>query len=64
MRNIKGGRLGEEEYFDEVISLLQEAYISISDSDVLAEGKRRELISRIRSIETTLEGNRNKPWIT
>lgn len=61
---ILGGRLEDEKYFDNVTSLLQEAQKAISGSEVLTEEKRRELISRVRSIKTTLEGNRNKPWIT
>lgn len=42
--------------------MLQDAYISLSVSEVLAEGKKRELISRVRSVKITLEGNSNKPW--
>jgi putative N-acetylmannosamine-6-phosphate epimerase len=48
---------------DETQRRVQEVLAAISGSEVLAEGKKRELISRIRSVGSTLEGNRNKTWM-
>ena len=53
---------GEEEY-EATISAIQESIVAISGSNVLADGKKREMVSRIRSVKSTLEGNRKKGWM-
>jgi hypothetical protein len=55
--------LEKYEGYKATISRIDDSIAAISGSNVLAEGKKRELVSRIRSVKSTIEGNRNKDWM-